>query len=486
MQPIGHPARPLIARVAWPALGAIAAILPALWMRGFTVDDALISVRYARHLAQGVGWRFNAGAASTDGVTPLPWPVVLLPLAGAGPVAVLARAQLLGAVVWVATGAALGRAVGRVVGAAWWMRCGLFVLLAMSVPVAAYAVSGMETPLATALATAAALLSSRPRAVALLAGLAASLRPELVPWAVALSVGCSLVRGETLARGVRCAAIALAPFALCALVRAVAWGSPAPLALMAKPSDLAHGLPYAGAACVVTLVPLAAFSLAVRRASFAMAIAAAGLVHAATIAAIGGDWMPYARLMVPVVPSLVYAAALASPWMHPLAAGVRLGVAGVAGAALIARGGTDGRRVGADRAALIDAARPALAGARRVAALDIGWVSAATEGDIIDLAGVTDPRIAALPGGHTSKRVDGPLLVSLEPDIVLLYALQPPPGGLTAWRDATYTRAIEARLASDDTVAARFDAVSWLPLGVAGAGYVVLSVRSRPQAFAAP
>jgi hypothetical protein len=135
---------------------------------------------------------------------------------------------------------------------------------------------------------------------------------------------------------------------------------------------------------------------------------------------------------------------------------------------------------------LIDAARPALAGARRVAALDIGWVSAATEGDIIDLAGVTDPRIAALPGGHTSKRVDGPLLVSLEPDIVLLYALQPPPGGLTAWRDATYTRAIEARLASDDTVAARFDAVSWLPLGVAGAGYVVLSVRSRPQAFAAP
>jgi hypothetical protein len=29
-------------------------------MWGFTVDDALISVRYARHVAAGVGWRFDA------------------------------------------------------------------------------------------------------------------------------------------------------------------------------------------------------------------------------------------------------------------------------------------------------------------------------------------------------------------------------------------------------------------------------------------
>ena len=66
-----------------------AALGLALWMRGFTIDDALISVRYARHLASGVGYRFNAGGPSTDGVTPLPWPFVLAPFAHAPALVVL-------------------------------------------------------------------------------------------------------------------------------------------------------------------------------------------------------------------------------------------------------------------------------------------------------------------------------------------------------------------------------------------------------------
>ncbi len=479
MQPIGHRARPLIAALAWPAFGAIAALLPALWMRGFTVDDALISVRYARHLAQGFGWRFNVSGPSTDGVTPLPWPILLLPLARAAPVAVLARAQVLGGVCWVVVGAALGRASGSVAGAPWWGRAAPLGVLSVSVPVAAYAFSGMETPVATALATAAALLSLRPRTAALVAGFAASLRPELAPWALALAVGCSLARKPTLAGALPAALLAMAPLGACAVLRAAVWGSPVPLAVIAKPSDLAHGLAYAGAACVVTLVPIAAFApLALRREPRAMALAVAGLVHVAAIAAAGGDWMPYARLMVPIVPSLAYAGALASPWMAPAAVAARFTLAVGVGVALLLHGGADGRRVGADRAALIAAARPVLSGARRVASLDIGWVSAATEADIVDLAGVTDPRIASLPGGHTSKRVDGPMLVSLEPDVLLLYALHPPPGGLTAWRDCAYARTLEARLASDDTVADRFAAASWLPLGAAGAGYVVLVARA--------
>jgi hypothetical protein len=479
MLPIGHPGRPLIARLAWPVLGAAAALFPALWMRGFTVDDALISVRYARHLAHGIGWRFNVDGASTDGVTPLPWPIVLLPWAGADAGAVLGRAQGLGAAIWVATGAALGGAVGRVGGAAAWIRVGLLTVLAMSVPVAAYAVSGMETPLATALATAAALLSARPRASALAAGVAAAVRPELAPWAVALAMGLSRARGERIADASRGVGLALAPFAVCALARTVAWGSPVPLSLLAKPSDLTHGVVYAAAACVVTLVPMASFApLAMRRVPAATAIGVAAVVHVGAVAAAGGDWMPYARLMVPVVPSLVYGAALASPWMHPAAAAARLVVAALVGLVLVARGGTGGRHVGTDRAALIAAARPTLAGARRVASLDIGWVSAATEADIIDLAGVTDPRIAILPGGHTSKRIDGPMLVSLEPDVVLLYAAHAPPDGLPSWRDATYGRTLEVRLAADDTVANRFQPTAWLPLGKAGAGYIVLEGKN--------
>jgi len=487
MLPIGHPGRPLIARLAWPVLGAAAALFPALWMRGFTVDDALISVRYARHLTEGLGWRFNIDGASTDGVTPLPWPIVLVPWAGADAGAVLGRAQWLGAAIWVATGAALGRAVGRVGDAAAWMRVGLLTVLAMSVPVAAYAVSGMETPLATALATAAAFLFARPRAATLAAGLAAAVRPELAPWAVALGAGLSLARGERIADAARSVGLALAPFALCALARTLAWGSPVPLSLLAKPSDVAHGVAYAGATCVVTLVPIAAFApLAMRRAPAALAIGIAAIAHVGAMVAAGGDWMPYARLMVPIVPSLIYAAALAAPWMHPVAAAARMGLAALVGLVLVARGGTDGRHVGADRAALIDAARPILAGARRVASLDIGWVSAATEAEIIDLAGVTDPRIAILPGGHTSKRIDGPLLISLEPDVVLLYAAHAPPAGLPSWRDAAYGRALEARLAADDTVASRFQPTAWLPLGKAGAGYIVLEGKNASQNRARP
>ena len=54
--------------VAAPAAGALAALLPALALYGFTVDDALIPARYAAHLARGLGYRFNALGSITDGV----------------------------------------------------------------------------------------------------------------------------------------------------------------------------------------------------------------------------------------------------------------------------------------------------------------------------------------------------------------------------------------------------------------------------------
>ena len=543
MQLLGH--RPGRLLAAWTALGALAAAVPALWMWGFTVDDALIAVRYGRHLAEGLGWRFNAHGPSTDGVTPLPWPLLLAPFAGADALAVLDRAKALGLVAWSVAGAGLGRALGRELAAPAWARGGALLTLALSVPVAAHAVSGMETALATALATGAALLGTRPRAAALVAGLAASLRPEMAPWAVVLAVGFAIAGADAgadadadadagggvvavgdagrAARGLRAGALALAPFAVCALARALAWGRPAPLAVLAKPSDLAHGLAYAGAACVVTLAPILVVApLALAGHARGRALALAGLAHVGSIVAVGGDWMPYARLMVPVVPSLVYAAVLASTrarpawtalrscaaivvggdWMPyarlmvPVApslvyaavlASTRAGPAWTAlrscaaiavGVTLVARGGTAGRTVGVDRAALVVTARPWLEGAARVAALDIGWVSAATEADIVDLAGLTDLEIASLPGGHTSKRVDARFFLDRAPDTLLLYApLGLPVGGLAASRDLVTPRAVEARLVDDDVIARHFAPAAWLPLGSSGAGYVLL--RSR-------
>jgi hypothetical protein len=463
-------------RGSWLIAGALTAVIPALFMWGFTVDDALISVRYARHLVSGVGWRFNAGGPSTDGVTPLPWPVILAPLANGPALQVLSRAQGLGLVAWGMAGCALGAAMSSARASPVWMRAAVLATLALSVPVAAHAVSGMETALATLLATAAALLGRRPRVTALVGGLAAALRPEMAPWACVLAVGVAIVAHAGVVRTAAAGLLALVPFTACALVRTVVWGHPAPLAVMAKPSDVEHGIAYAGAACVVTLVPFLVLApLALRRSPMAMALVAAGGAHVLALVIVGGDWMPYARLMVPVIPSLAWAAVGISERAHPVATAARslfaLGLGGV----LLMRGATEGRRVGADRAALVAAARPLLAGAHRVAALDVGWVGAATEADIVDLAGVTDPDIAALPGGHTSKRVDARLLLERGTDALLLYLpLGLPPGSAGDWARATYGRAVEERLAADPVTARHFAATAFIPLGARGAGYVLL------------
>jgi hypothetical protein len=453
-------------RAGWLLAGALAALLPALATWGFTVDDALIPVRYARHVATGLGWRFDAGGPSTDGVTPLPWPLLLTPMAHAPALVVLWRARALGLVAWTAAGAALGEAAGRHDGAPRWARAAALLAMALSVPIAAHAVSGMETAVATSVATLAVLSARRPLLTALFAGLAASLRPELAPWAVVLSAGVAIVARRGVVGAVSSAAIALAPFVACALVRVAVWGRPAPLALMAKPGDLPQGIAYAGAACVVAVTPVLALApLALRRTPQALVIVLAAIAHVLVIASVGGDWMPFARLMVPVAPSLAWAAILLAEHAARWATASRSALAIAMAGALLAVGRrtiADARRVADDRASLVDEARPLLAGAGRVAALDVGWVGAATEADVIDLAGLTDPEIAALPGGHTSKRVDAMFLIARDPDVLVFY--RPP-------------RVVEARLEADEVVARHFEQSAWLPLGRSGAGYVVMTRR---------
>ena len=89
----------------------------------------------------------------------------------------------------------------------------------------------------------------------------------MVVWAIALAVGAAVLgrearatERERAARRTRdaalAAALAAAPFLLCAAVRLAVFGRPAPLAVLAKPSDLAHGAIYVGAATLVVLTPL--------------------------------------------------------------------------------------------------------------------------------------------------------------------------------------------------------------------------------------
>lgn len=472
---------------AFVALGAACALVPAAAMWGFTVDDALIPVRYAHNLASGTGYRFDMHGPSTDGVTPLPWVLLLRPLVAADPLATLVRAKGLGVAAWVLGGAALGARVGRMLHGEGTRRVHLvlvaagLVVMALAFPLGAWAASGMETGLAMMLATLAATRLERPNQAAALAGIAATLRPEMVVWALALALGSAVVQSSADPSASKPAArhspssvlcpllLSSLPFFLCAAIRFFVFGRLAPLAVLAKPSDFAHGALYVGAASLVVLTPLLAFApLALvrtqeRAPSTARVLVVAFVAHALAVLAAGGDWMPYARLMVPVVPSLVLAFVDLALLGRPVWCIARLVAASALGALLVVRAAPAGRGVMADRTDLVRRARPALAGTVVIAALDVGWVGAATDARIVDLAGLTDPAIALLPGGHTSKRVDVAMLLDRGVDTVVAYS---------------ELRVVEARIVRSELFESRFEPSVTLPLGTRGASYTIY--RRRP------
>ncbi len=345
-------------------------------------------------------------------------------------------------------------------------RLGALSLLAACLPLSAYGASGMETPLATLLCTIAVVYNEKSWAP-LFAGLAASVRPELMPWAATVACGLPLVRRARPSVVVLSALVSAGPFTACAVARRVAFGHFTPLALMAKPSDVTHGALYAVAALLACALPVLLLTTKLRALPGAMKVVVVAFVaHVVAIIAAGGDSMPYARLLVPVVPSLLlvhlHLARISSGPVFWLRSASALAL----GAYVTLTAGPRGRHVMRDRADLVARAEPVLRGARHVAAVDVGWVSAATEADIVDLAGLTDPEIAALPGGHTSKRVSGSMLLDRDVDLVVLY-VNPLP-------DA-YAHVVGARLARDPVFTSHYDETGSLPLGASGAGYAVFA-----------
>lgn len=463
------------AGVASAGLFALAALPAVIGLWGFSVDDARISVRVAENLAEGYGYRFNRSGPVTDAVTPLGWAPLLSLVAGDGMDETLLRARWLGAVVWIASAALLGgilRELGRA------SRALALITLAVCVPLGAWAVSGMETPWVTLLAVL-ALVRSRWAAAA--AGAAAAWRPELLPWALTLAVGGALAPspgGDERARPrrvVEALALAVAPAVLFGAARWVSFGTPVPLAAVAKPSDFSLGLRYVlGALCLAGPPWLLLGSRAYRRLPVRARVwLVAFAVHCAAVLLAGGDWMSFYRLFVPVLPSVIAVGALLQQH-STLVAGVgrAVPVLFVSGA-LWWYQAADARAVSAARAQLIETARPLLGSSSVIAGVDIGWLGAAApEATIVDLAGVTDPTIAPLPGGHTTKRVPSSLLVHRDVDtLVLLLAdhekLQTP------WYDSAFHYGVDALLGSTAHDLG-FEPVGQVPLPRTPRSYVVL------------
>ena len=469
-----------MAQRAWPGLIglAIAAMLPAA-LHDFTVDDALISARYATHIAIGAGHRFNVDGPLSDGVTPLPWPYLLAPFAKSGPLSALQAGKVIGLVAWLFAAIVLSKRLHAIAAESvssrkkrWSAYLGFIV--AFGTPgVGGWAVSGMETGLAMAAVTIAAVVGERAErrwlAVGLL-GLSTTLRPELLPYALTLSLGSAWMSvpnraGENtpaLARAiVRFGATAALPFIVVTAIRWIAFGSPAPLALRAKPSDLEHGAIYALASCLVAGPPLAILDpFALRKLPpWPRWLVAAFVVHIVTLVGVGGDWMPMSRLFVPVLPSLAivftHLALLATKWSN-----IPRMVTCLAGQMyVLATVGPAAARVGDDRHRLVQALRSELDPQDVVAAVDIGWVGAAHSGTIVDLGGVTDAEVAALPGGHTSKRISEGFFDSREVSHLVLLLPQIATGrsARESWEACLLARQVERQACGMERVHRRFD-----------------------------
>jgi hypothetical protein len=461
-------------------LGVLAALPALIYLHGFTIDDALIPARYAVQIAHGRGYRFNADGPPTDGVTPLGFPYLLAPFASDGPLAALRAARALGAAAWFGAAGLLGAAIARIGGSR--LRYAALLLILFSAPLGAWAWGGLETGLAVGLSTTAAVLAFQPSnapIAGVMLGLCAWLRPEMIAYSAWLGAGRVRSAGSRRAQWFTACAVAL-PWLAAAAVRWVVWGRPAPLAVFAKPSDVAHGADYVLKAILFSGAPFAAL------APFAWAkiggwpstVVVGAVVHLTVIVMAGGDWMPLARLVCPILPPLAWATAhlLSSPprAFATLATLVRVGVGCAAEVAVVALRGPAAAQILRHRLMLIEAAAPVLAGARAVATVDAGWVGAATDATIVDLAGATDHEIAALPGGHTSKAVSGTFLTARKPDRLVFQVDEHSTGDAIA-----FVRATEARLFFDPLIRRNFE-VTWRSPASLPVHYVVLSPATKP------
>lgn len=435
---------------------------------GFLVDDAFITARFAMNVHREGRHAFNAGGAIVDGVTPLVMPWLLAPVATSVVASVLVQRSL-GAAATVAGLAFLGSRLVSGFGPS--AVLGLLVASA-SFPLAVHASSGLETGIATGLVAAAFawLLDEATRTRgALFLGLAALLRPELAP-----SVFVAVLPLLRLGHALPLLASALVPSLVTMAMRLVVFGAPFPLAVLAKPSDLRHGAIYVGAGLIVSglglAVPLAKLawtSSPVTRSALALVFS-----HLVVVACVGGDWMPYARLLVPVVPALALLVAAAP--VHAVYTG-SIALALIAEAAFGWRHREVAVRVAADRLAIVDALAPALRGAHTVAGLDVGHLGAAFSGPVIDLAGLTSPSVARLPGGHTSKQLPEGFLDTHDVDALVLWA--PALSRVELGRDAVFGRVVETRLARSASVARAFGEAARIPWDSRGTMLVVYTRR---------
>ena len=335
-------------------VACLVALVPFAWLTyrfNWIMDDAFISFRYAKHLAEGHGLRFNVGdMPPTEGYSNFLWVLVLAPFELIGRVS-----PVVSRVISVPCGVVLLWRIARFVKTR--LNCSLIPLMfsvlffATFPPVAVWSTSGLAAiPYALLIfLTFEFVLGGRqaPRGLAggTMCALLILIRADGVIWVaamIALAALNALVKRDKAgfeAIGVCAGLAAMTLFAL-TVFRLVYFGHPLPNTVYAKVGlsavSLIRGLRYVGRLLLAfphLVLILAAASAVVVRDRRALTVghqvalmAACALVHPILV---GGDWMPMWRFLVPATPFVAILLAMLIQRMvvrPPVAVGCGIGV----------------------------------------------------------------------------------------------------------------------------------------------------------------
>lgn len=448
---------PTLALAAMAAAGLAAFAVLTVLVARFTVDDAWITLRYARSLASGAGLTFNPGGPRAEGYSSLLWTVLLAVPHVLGLPAV-AAAKALGIACTAATLALAARWAAREDGAeggARWAAAAAVLWLASLPPVAVHAVSGMETALAALLLTALFALAAdgvragRAGAPLALAALAAAFtRPEgALAGAVVLAATLRELPRGARAPLARAAVVAFAlPLAAHEAWRLAWYGLPLPLPFyvkLANPAPL-PGLPVVG----VWLRDLALrlglpLALLLARPPRTLRPALAGVGALTFFFILPQHLMGYQhRYLAPLDPAVCVCAGLGLSRLAARLARSRLPrAAGIACVLALAAGGAaleladapvdigerlhyaDGMAAAHER---LGRALAAAAPAGRLAISDAGAAPYLSRWWTLDMIGLNDARIA------TTRDRSPAAILSARPDVVVLVSRDP--SEFRAWR----------------------------------------------------
>lgn len=416
------------------------------------IDDAAISLAYGKNLVRGHGLVLSPGSEPVEGYSNFLWVVLTAPLTARGLDAIL-MAKILGLAFSVGTLLLLARVPGFV------ERRGMNgldllapVLTSLALPFALWSFSGLENGLESFLLVLAVALSmrelndSRARPWSSLALVALALtRPEgVVFWLAAVAHRLVLVGlgRRSSRRDVEWVAAFVVPLALYHVWHYQYFGEFVPNTYFAKASDRSpvHIFAYLTDASdpgfrylrsflsgywLLPLIPFIGLCLATRRGLNRYALPVMMLVAGSGAVVIdGGDWMPYYRLMSPLLP-LFYLSiqesvrtissssrgVRTSPTVRAVrlaaASAIALAIVGATARATITRvAAVHETPYGADYSAVrsrglrIQELAHCMALDRpSVLTPDIGAIALNTDFLVIDLAGLGDAYIARHPGG---------------------------------------------------------------------------------------